>query len=67
MNKEQLKAQADETIDLLAGKIDQATQCATDTGRKIKDKTREGVLKATDRVEEAVTAAADRVREKVKK
>lgn len=59
--------QAHETIDLLSGKIDEATQCADATAQKMKDKAREGVLKATDKVEEAVTSAANRIREKVHK
>lgn len=59
--------QAKETIGLFSEKIDQATVCATETGRKVKNAAKEGLLKATDRVEEAVTSAADRIREKVHK
>lgn len=62
-----MKAEVQSTIDLLSGKIDQATQCGEQAGLNIKNKAREGVLKATDKVEEAVTAAANRIREKVHK
>ena len=60
-------AQAKETIELFSEKLDQATVCATNTGQKMKNAARKGVLKAADKTEEAVTAAADYVREKVHK
>lgn len=73
MNKEKINAgidsaaeQAHETVDLLASKIDAATRCAQETSEELKDRMKEGVLKAADRVEATVSHAADRVREQVK-
>lgn len=60
-------AQARETMDTMSGMLDNATHCADVTAEKVKNRVKEGTLKATNRVEEAVTAAADRIREKVHK
>ena len=56
-----------ETMDFLAGKLDDATQCAGDNDAREKARTAGDAPRATDKVEEAVTAAADRVREKARK
>ena len=59
--------EARETMDLFAGKLDQATQCATDAGTRAENKLKEGVLRATGKVKQSATAAAGRVGEKARK
>lgn len=57
--------QAKQTMDLLSGKIDDATQCARETGANIRESAKKRVVEATEKVEQAVTAAAERVKRKM--
>lgn len=57
--------EAKQTMDLLSGKIDDATQCAQETGVHFKESAKESVTRAAEKVEQAVTAAAERVKRKM--